>query len=219
MAREQAQIEAVKLPLYSAQRERVGEMEVSGRVFGRAGDTGVLHEAVRMQLAKRRAGTAATKTRGLISGGGRKPWRQKGTGRARAGSTRSPLWRHGGTTFGPQPRDYSYKMPRKAWRHALCLAISDRAASGKLKVIESFELSEAKTKAAKAILDSLELKHALILIGEGEDGFARAARNLAAHKVLPLAGLNVYDVLNYDELLMTANTARALEQRLGGAAQ
>jgi large subunit ribosomal protein L4 len=219
MAREQAQIEAVKLPLYSAQRERVGEMEVSGRVFGRAGDTGVLHEAVRMQLAKRRAGTAATKTRGLISGGGRKPWRQKGTGRARAGSTRSPLWRHGGTTFGPQPRDYSYKMPRKAWRHALCLAISDRAANGKLKVIESFELSEAKTKAAKAILDSLELKHALILIGEGEDGFARAARNLAAHKVLPLAGLNVYDVLNYDELLMTANTARALEQRLGGAAQ
>jgi large subunit ribosomal protein L4 len=219
MAREQAQIEAVKLPLYSAQRERVGEMEVSGRVFGRAGDTGVLHEAVRMQLAKRRAGTAATKTRGLISGGGRKPWRQKGTGRARAGSTRSPLWRHGGTTFGPQPRDYSYKMPRKAWRHALCLAISDRAASGKLKVIESFELSEAKTKAAKAILDSLEFKHALILIGEGEDGFARAARNLAAHKVLPLAGLNVYDLLNYDELLMTANTARALEQRLGGAAQ
>jgi large subunit ribosomal protein L4 len=219
MAREQAQIEAVKLPLYSAQRERVGEMEVSGRVFGRAGDTGVLHEAVRMQLAKRRAGTAATKTRGLISGGGRKPWRQKGTGRARAGSTRSPLWRHGGTTFGPQPRDYSYKMPRKAWRHALCLAISDRAANGKLKVIESFELSEAKTKAAKAILDSLEFKHALILIGEGEDGFARAARNLAAHKVLPLAGLNVYDLLNYDELLMTANTARALEQRLGGAAQ
>ncbi len=107
------------------QRERVGEIEVSGRVFGRAGDTGVLHEAVRMQLAKRRAGTAATKTRGLISGGGRKPWRQKGTGRARAGSTRSPLWRHGGTTFGPQPRDYSYKMPKQG--------LASRAVPGDLR--------------------------------------------------------------------------------------
>ncbi len=169
-----------------------------------------------MQLANRRAGTAATKTRGLISGGGRKPWRQKGTGRARAGSIRSPLWRHGGTIFGPQPRDYSYKIPKKAWRQALCLAISDRAGSGKLKLIESFELPELKTKAAKALLDSLELKHALILVGEGEEGFARAARNLSAHKVLPLAGLNVYDLLNYKELLMTAKSAHALEHRLGG---
>jgi len=216
MPDKQAQIASVKLPLYSAKREKVGELEVSGRVFGCAGEQTLLHEAVRMQLAKRRAGTATTKTRGLISGGGRKPWRQKGTGRARAGSTRSPLWRHGGTTFGPQPRDYSYRIPKKAWRQALCVAISDRAGAGKLKVIESFELAEAKTKAAKALLDSLELTHALILIGEGEDALARAARNLAAHKVLPLAGLNVYDVLNYDQLLMTANTAHALEQRLGG---
>ncbi len=217
MPEKRAQIASVKLPLYSAQREKVGELEVSGRVFGRAGEQTLLHEAVRMQLAKRRAGTATTKTRGLISGGGRKPWRQKGTGRARAGSTRSPLWRHGGTTFGPQPRDYSYKIPKKAWRQALCMAISDRAGADKLKVIDSLELAEAKTKAAKALLDSLELTHALILIGEGEDGFARAARNLAAHKVLPLAGLNVYDVLNYDQLLMSASTAHALEQRLGGA--
>src|SRR5208337_3788156 len=125
----------VKLPLYSAKREQVGELEVSASVFGRSGGESLLHEAVRMQLANRRAGTAATKTRGLISGGGRKPWRQKGTGRARAGSTRSPLWRHGGTIFGPQPRDYSYKMPKKAWRAALCLAISDRARNGKLFVV------------------------------------------------------------------------------------
>jgi len=219
MPDKQAQIASVKLPLYSAKREKVGELEVSGRVFGRAGEQTLLHEAVRMQLAKRRAGTATTKTRGLISGGGRKPWRQKGTGRARAGSTRSPLWRHGGTTFGPQPRDYSYKIPKKAWRQALCMAISDRAGAGKLKVIESFELAEAKTKSAKALLDSLQLTHALILIGDGEDGFARAARNLAAHKVLPLAGLNVYDVLNYDQLLMSASTAHVLEQRLEGVAR
>src|SRR6266446_7366516 len=109
----------VKLPLYSSGHEKIGELEVAGGVFGREGDVSLLHEAVRMQLANRRAGTASTKTKGLISGGGRKPWRQKGTGRARAGSTRSPIWRHGGTVFGPQPRDYSYKMPKKAWRKAL----------------------------------------------------------------------------------------------------
>jgi large subunit ribosomal protein L4 len=217
MSEQQQHPASVKVPLFSAARERVGELEVAGAVFGRAGDSSLLHEAVRMQLANRRAGTAATKTRGLISGGGRKPWRQKGTGRARAGSIRSPLWRHGGTIFGPQPRDYSYKMPKRAWRRALCLALSDRAANGKLVVVQSLELAEPKTKAAKAMLDALGLKHALIVLGNGDDIFFRAARNLAAHKVLPAAGLNVYDVLNYDEILMSEPVARALEARLGGA--
>lgn len=215
--RSKAEIANVKAPLYSAARERTGEVELAGAVFGRTGHQGLLFEAVRMQLAKRRAGTAATKTRGLISGGGRKPWRQKGTGRARAGSTRSPLWRHGGTIFGPQPRDYSYQMPKKAWRRALSLALSDRALNGKLCVVEALELAEPKTRQARAALEALGLKHALIVIGEGDENFFRAARNLAAHKTLPLAGLNVYDVLNYDELLMTEKTARAIEARLGSA--
>lgn len=209
----------VKLPLYSAAHEKVGELEVAGTVFGRDGDLSLLHEAVRMQLANRRSGTAATKTKGLISGGGRKPWRQKGTGRARAGSTRSPLWRHGGTIFGPQPRDYSYKMPKKAWRAALCMAISDRAKNGKLFVVESLDLAEPKTKAAKAALDKLGLEHALIVLGEGDGKFLRAARNLAAHKVLAVEGLNVYDVLNYRELVMTSQTARAIEARFAGEAK
>ncbi|MGH8011251.1 MAG: 50S ribosomal protein L4 [Candidatus Binataceae bacterium] len=215
--REQAA--AIRVPLFSAARERAGELEVSATVFGRTGNPALLHEAVRMQLARRRAGTAATKTRGLISGGGRKPWRQKGTGRARSGSTRSPLWRHGGTIFGPQPRDYSYHMPKKAWRRALSLALSDRAMAGKMVVVEALRLEEAKTKLAKAALEALGLKHALIVVGEDDRDFLRAARNLPAHKVLPLAGLNVYDVLNYDELLMTAKTARAIEARLGAEAQ
>ena len=218
MADEQGNLAPVKLPLYSAARQQIGDVEVSGRIFAREGDSSLLHEAVRMQLARRRAGTAATKTKGLISGGGIKPWRQKGTGRARAGSTRSPLWRHGGTIFGPQPRDYSYKMPKKAWNKALCMAISDRAREGKLIVVEALELPELKTRAALAALEQLGLKHALIVLGEGEEGFIRAARNLAAHKLLPVRGLNVYDVLNYDELLMTAKAVRALEARLGGAA-
>jgi len=219
MADEQAEQTSVKVPLFSASRERSGDFEVSAAVFGRTGSLSLLHEAVRMQLAKRRSGTAATKTRGFISGGGRKPWRQKGTGRARAGSTRSPLWRHGGTIFGPQPRDYSYKMPKKAWRHALSLAISDRALNGKMIVVESLDLSEAKTKFAKQALEALGLKHALIVLAEDDQNFYRAARNLAAHKVLSLAGLNVYDVLNHDELLMTTKVARAIEARLQGAAQ
>ncbi|HKF27935.1 MAG TPA: 50S ribosomal protein L4 [Candidatus Binataceae bacterium] len=208
----------VKLPLFSAAQEPTGEAEFAGAVFGREGDRGLLHDAVRMQLANRRSGTAATKTRGLISGGGRKPWRQKGTGRARAGSTRSPLWRHGGTIFGPQPRDYSYQIPRKAWRRALCLALSERAREGKLLVVQALTLAEPKTKLAKAVLDKLGVRHALVVLGEGDEPFLRAARNLAQHKVLRAVGLNVYDVLNYDELVMTEVTARAIEKRLVGEA-
>src|SRR5579875_3489199 len=153
----EADLSPVKLPLFSAAQERSGEIEMAGRIFNCTGDKSLLHETVRMQLANRRAGTAATKTRGLISGGGIKPWRQKHTGRARAGSTRSPLWRHGGTIFGPQPRDYSYKMPKKAWQRALRLAISDRAQSGNLIVVEELTLPELKTKAAKAALERLGL--------------------------------------------------------------
>ncbi|HLW70694.1 MAG TPA: 50S ribosomal protein L4 [Candidatus Binataceae bacterium] len=206
----------MKVPMYSAARERQGDFELSGSIFRSDADASLMHEAVRMQLAKRRAGTASTKTKGFISGGGRKPWRQKGTGRARAGSTRSPLWRHGGKIFGPQPRDYSYKMPKKAWRRALALAIADRAASGHMIVVERLELTEPKTKAANAALAALGLTHALIVVSAEDAVFARAARNLAAHKILSLAGLNVFDVLNYDQLLMTAETARAVEARLGG---
>lgn len=214
MAERRAKHNPVKLPLYSAAQERSGEIEFAGAVFGREGDKSVVHEAVQMQLAKRRSGTASTKTRGLISGGGRKPWRQKGTGRARAGSTRSPIWRSGGTIFGPVPRDYSYKMPKKAWRRALCLALSDRAREGKVFIVESFELAEAKTKNAKAFLEKLGVKHALVVIGEADTAFYRAARNLAAHKILAAVGLNVFDLLNYDELVMTEATARAIETRL-----
>ncbi len=219
MPEQNAQLAPVKLPLYSSAQERAGEAEFAGAVFGRDGDGSLLHDAVRMQLANRRSGTAATKTRGLISGGGRKPWRQKGTGRARAGSTRSPLWRHGGTIFGPQPRDYSYQIPKKAWRRALCLALSARAREGKVFVVESLALPEPRTKLAKAALEKLGVKHALVVLGENDAQFQRAARNLASHKVLLAAGLNVYDVLNYDELVMTEATAREIEKRLAGDAR
>jgi large subunit ribosomal protein L4 len=208
----------VKVPLFSAVRERAGEIELSAAALRSDGSPSLLYEAVRMQLANRRAGTAATKTKGFISGGGRKPWRQKGTGRARAGSTRSPLWRHGGTIFGPQPRDYSYKMPKKAWRRALGIALADRASTGRMIVVEALQLAEPKTKLAAQALAGLGVKHALIVVQDEDRDFARAARNLRAHKVLALAGLNVFDILNYDEILMTVKTARAIEARLGGCA-
>jgi large subunit ribosomal protein L4 len=213
MAQEQVQASTVKLPLYSADQGRIGEFEALSGVFAHQGSAATLHETVTMQQANRRSGTSATKTRGLVSGGGVKPWRQKGTGRARAGSTRSPLWRHGGTIFGPQPRDYSYKLPRKQRAKALRLALSERAREGKLIVIENLELERPKTKLAKALLDKLGLAHALIVVGEGEEGFIVAARNLPRHKVLRVGGVNVYDILNYSELLLTVKAARAIQAR------
>jgi len=206
-----------KINVVNLAGKKVGELELLDEVFSGEINDGLLWESVKHYRAALRQGTASTKTRGYISGGGIKPWRQKHTGRARAGSTRSPLWRHGGTIFGPQPRDYSYKMPRKALAKALCLALSVRAREGKLMIVESLELPELKTKLAKAALDRLGLTHALVVLGEGEEGAVRALRNLAAHKVLRVAGLNVYDILNYDEVLMTARAARSLEQRLAGA--
>jgi large subunit ribosomal protein L4 len=213
MGEEGPQTETVKLPLYSAEQSQIGEFEALSRVFGHEGSAATMHEVVLMQLANRRAGTVATKTRGLVSGGGIKPWRQKGTGRARAGSTRSPLWRHGGTVFGPQPRDYSYKLPRKQRAKALCLALSERAREGKLLVIERLEIERPKTKLAKALLDKLGLQHALVVVGDGEEEFIRAARNLARYKVLRVVGLNVYDVLNFAEVLLTVKAAQAIQAR------
>src|SRR3989304_3453734 len=160
---------------------KISEIALKDELFGGDVKEHLFYEVVKMQLANRRAGTASTKTKGNVSGGGIKPWRQKGTGRARAGSTRSPLWRHGGTIFGPTPRDYSYKMPKKAWNKALCMAISDRAREGRLIVVEGLELPELKTRAARAALEQLGLKHALIVLGEGGEGFIRAARNPAPH--------------------------------------
>lgn len=208
----------IQIPRYSASYELAGGCAVSAYVFASEGNRALLHEAVRMQLANRRAGTAATKTRGAVSGGGAKPWRQKGTGRARAGSIRSPLWRHGAIIFGPQPRDYSYQMPKRAWRKALRLALSERAREGRLKVVEELKLPEAKTRFALEALNRLGMKAGLVVVDESETDFVRAARNLAKFKILDCRGLNVYDILGYPEVLMTEKALRAVEARLGSDA-
>jgi len=174
----------------------------------------LLHQTVIMQLNNRRSGTASTKTRGLVRGSGRKPWRQKGTGRARVGSIRSPLWTGGGTTFGPQPRDYSYRLPKKARREALLSALSLRRQDEKIIVIDKLELAETKTKLMREVLENLGVKSALIVIHESDEKVERSARNLGTVKVLRAEGLNVYDILRYEHLVLTEQALGVIEERL-----
>jgi large subunit ribosomal protein L4 len=183
-------------------------------IFGAKTRPHLLHQAVVMQLANRRAGTASTKSKGFVSGGGKKPWRQKGTGRARAGSIRSPIWVGGGTTFGPQPRDYSYRMPKKARREALLSALSLKNRDGRIIVVDRFELEEPKTKLMVKALMDLNVQSALIVIAEPDERIERAARNLPKVKVLRVEGLNVYDLMRYEHLILTDSALKALEERL-----
>ena len=174
----------------------------------------LLHQTVIMQLNNRRSGTASTKTRGRVRGSGRKPWRQKGTGRARVGSIRSPLWTGGGTTFGPQPRDYSYRLPKKARREALLSALSLRHKDEKIIVIDKLELAETKTKLMLEVLKNLGVESALIVIHESDEKVERSARNLGTVKVLRAEGLNVYDILSYEHLVLTEQALGVIEERL-----
>jgi large subunit ribosomal protein L4 len=183
-------------------------------IFGAKTRAHLLHQAVVMQLANRRAGSAATKSKGFVRGGGKKPWRQKGTGRARAGSTRSPIWVGGGTVFGPTPRDYSYRMPRTARHQALLSALSLKNRDGRIIVVDKLELEAAKTKLMVAALAQLKIASALIVIAQPDVNLERSARNLPRIKVLRVEGLNVYDLLRYDHLVLTVGALKLLEERL-----
>ncbi|MBI2992281.1 MAG: 50S ribosomal protein L4, partial [Deltaproteobacteria bacterium] len=183
-------------------------------IFGVKTRPHLLHQAVAMQLGNRRAGTASTKTKGFVRGGGKKPWRQKGTGRARAGSNRSPLWVGGGTIFGPQPRDYSYRLPKKARREALLSALSLKNRDGKIIVLDKLEMAEAKTKLMRKMLEDLQVEKALIVIAQSDEKVQRAAQNLPNVKVLRAEGVNVYDLLRYEHLILTEGSLKLLEERL-----
>jgi len=183
-------------------------------IFGAKTRSHLLHQAVVMQLANRRAGSAATKTKGFVRGGGKKPWKQKGTGRARSGSIRSPIWVGGGTVFGPTPRDYSYRIPRSARREALLSALSVKQRDGHLIVVDKLELEAAKTKIMVQALAELKVTSALIVIAQPDPTVERSARNLPKVKVLRVDGLNVYDLLRYDHLILTEGALKLLEERL-----
>ena len=190
------------------------EPTLNEMIFGAKPRTHLLHQAVVMQLANRRTGSAATKSKGFVSGGGKKPWRQKGTGRARAGSIRSPIWVGGGTVFGPQPRDYSYRMPRTARREALLSALSLKKRESKLIVVDKLQLEQAKTKLMVQVLADLKVASALLVIPQADAKIERSARNLPNVKVLRVDGLNVYDLLRYEHLILTEQALKILQEKL-----
>ena len=199
----------------NSQNEKVGSLDLSDEVFGGRVKTDLIHESVVRANAADRRGTHATKTRAMVSGSGKKPWRQKGTGRARVGETRTPLWRHGGTVFGPQPRDYSYDMPKKARAAALRSALSQRAQDGGLKVVDHFDIAEPKTKELKAILVKLGLDGKTLLVdSKPTDNLILSGRNIPGLKVVDASQVNVYDVLDCRTLLVSQEALTKLEERL-----
>jgi len=201
------------VPVYNVEGQQTGEITLAETVFGVPVNQALLHEAVNMQLASRRLGTAKAKTRGEIRGGGRKPWRQKGTGQARVGSRRSPLWTGGGIIFPPQPRDYGHKMPRKARRLALKSALSAKVSEGEVMVIEGLHIEEPKTKTMLGILDKLNAAgKALIVLADSEEGLEKSARNLPGVTTIRPDQLNVYDILNHDRLLLAREAVSKVEE-------
>lgn len=195
----------------------IGKITLRDDVFGVHAKEGVIHGAIVNFLANQRQGTHATKTKGLVSGGGKKPWKQKHTGRARAGSIRSPLWRGGGIIFGPQPRDYSYNLPKKVKRLALMTAFYKKLADGEVVIIENFAIEKPKTKEMKEILKNLGLtgKSVLIVLHEKDDLVALSTRNIPCVSVTRAADLNTYDVIAYNMLLMTKEAAKRIEDIKG----
>ncbi len=196
----------------NSSNEKIGVVALAESVFGKPVLGPLLHEVVRMQRASMRQGTAATKTRGFVSGGGKKPWKQKGTGRARAGSTRSPIWRGGGTTFGPLPRRYGYTMPKKAYRAALLSALSEKAQEGRIVVLEAWGLGEAKTRAMAHLLKTLQITgNILMIVPQLEDTLMRVTGNLPSVQLIEARSLNVYDLMWAGSLLTTRSGIEAVE--------
>ncbi|HPW18810.1 MAG TPA: 50S ribosomal protein L4 [Candidatus Aminicenantes bacterium] len=203
-----------KLDIIDRDGRSADQMDLPDGLFGGAARDHLVYEAVVGFRANQRQGTAAAKTRAAVRGGGKKPWRQKGTGRARVGSTRSPLWRKGGTVFGPQPRDYSTALPKKAKRGALRSALARKHAAGDLLVTTGLDLQAPKTKEAAALLKALKLDSALLVDLPGNAHLFRAVRNIPRVKAVDVAGLNVYDVLAHKSLVFTRRAFEAVLERL-----
>ncbi|MEE8328662.1 MAG: 50S ribosomal protein L4 [Thermodesulfovibrionia bacterium] len=201
-----------QLEILNKDNKPVGKVDLPSDIFGVEVKKWVLHEVVRNYLANQRQGNAVTKTRGLVSGGGRKPYKQKGTGRARAGSNRSPLWKGGGTVFGPLPRDYSYKLPKKVKWAALGAAFSAKFADGAIVVIENLLLSEPKTKDLVVLIKGLGLSNVLIILSEDNKTIRLSARNIPNVDVAIVGRLNVYEVLVHEKLLMTRGAVERMKE-------
>ncbi|HAA08707.1 MAG: 50S ribosomal protein L4 [Syntrophomonadaceae bacterium] len=202
-----------KVPLYNMSGAQVGELELNDSVFGIEPNQAVLYDFVKMQMANKRVGTASAKTRAEVRGGGRKPWRQKGTGRARVGSTRNPIWTGGGVVFGPHPRDYSYKLPRKVRRLAMRSALSTKVKEQSIIVVDELSFEEPKTRLMVETLKTLNAgKKTLVVTADADDNVTKSARNIPGVKQLPADFINVYDLLHYDTLLITKDAVARVEE-------
>src|ERR1700683_4860501 len=194
---------------------KVGELELADAVFGIEVNDNLLYEAVRHYQAGQRAGTHKTKVRGDVAGSDKKLWKQKGTGRARIGSVRSPIWRHGGTAHGPRPRDYSYKLPRKMLLGALRSALTAKLRDGELKVVQTFNLGEPKTKEAKAVRGRLEATRKVLLVENAENrNLTLGIRNLPGVTLMPTRAVNAFHLLGHDRVLLSEAAARKLSEAL-----
>ena len=202
------------ITVYDLDKQQVGERELADTVFNTEVKTYLLHDMVRYQLAARRQGTAAVKTRSQVSGGGKKPYRQKGTGNARQGCIRAPHYVGGGVAFGPQQRSYAFKLNRKVKKAALCSALSSRFQGEKLTVLKSIELEAISTKAFAGVLKKFELEGALVVIDQADTNVELSARNLRNIKVLRAEGVNVYDILKYPNLVLTDAAVSQIEGAL-----
>ncbi len=202
-----------KVALYNIEGSQVGEIELRDDIFGIEVNESVLHQVVKAQLANKRQGTQSTLTRAEVRGGGAKPWRQKGTGRARHGSIRSPQWIKGGVVFAPKPRDYRMSVPKKVKRLALKSALSSKVAENNMIVLDSLELAQAKTKEMVKVLKNLNLNEKVLLVlPEKNEVVERASRNLPGVKTLLVNTLNVLDILNYDKFIITQEAAKKVEE-------
>ena len=198
--------------LYNMEGKEVGSVELSDEIFGAEIKENLIHRAVVLYLANQRQGTQKAKTRSEVSGGGRKPWRQKGTGHARQGSTRSPQWTGGGVVFAPVPRDYSFKMNKKEKRAALKSALTAKVQDNKFMVLDELKFDEIKTKSMKQVLDNLKVSNALVVVGDEGVNVVRSARNLADVQTASPSTINVYDLLKYDTVIITKSGVEAIEE-------
>ena len=201
--------------IFDLNNAAVGSIDLADAVFAAPVNEALLYEAVRHHLATVRRGTAKTKTRHEVAGSGKKLWRQKGTGRARMGSIRSPLWRHGGTTHGPQPRDYSYRLPRKMQLGALRSALSAKLRDGELRVVNEFSVSEPKTKLMRQTLNTLQISRTVLLVDNSDNrNLTLSSRNLDGVKLVSSREVNVYDLLGHEQVLLSEAAAKKLSEGL-----
>lgn len=201
-----------KVALFNIEGKQVSEMELSEVVFGAEVNTAALHQVVVALQANKRQGTQSAKTRAEVSGGGIKPWRQKGTGRARQGSIRSPQWIHGGIVFAPKPRDYRMSTPKSMRRVAMVSALSSKVRDNEMVVIDSLELAAPKTKTMVSLLKALNVKKTLIVTAESNENAYKSARNIEGVEIIPVNNINVYDLLKYENLVITKDAVSKIEE-------